>query len=155
MRSQIKLGKVFGIEIGLHFSWFIIALLIVLSLSAQFHARNPQWGDGVILAMAVVTAVLFFISLLLHELAHSVVATSRGLPVREITLFALGGVSQIEKEPTSAKTEFWMAFVGPLTSVIIGAICLGLRLLANLPGHGDGVRSRLAEERLGEAPKQE
>jgi len=130
LRSQINLGHVFGIRIGLHYSWFIIALLIVFSLSAQFHANNPEWGDGLILAVAVSTAILFFISLLLHELAHSVVAKSRGLPVREITLFALGGVSQIEKEPTSAKLEFWMAFVGPLTSACIGLFCLGLTRLA-------------------------
>ena len=71
--------------------------------------------------MAMATAVLFFVSLLLHELAHSLVATSNDLPVKEITLFALGGVSQIEKNPPSAKIEFWMAFVGPLTSAVIGA----------------------------------
>ncbi|HEX4227043.1 MAG TPA: site-2 protease family protein [Bryobacteraceae bacterium] len=124
MRSQIKLGRIFGIKIGLHYSWFLIALLIVFSLSSQFHASNPAWGDSVILSMAVATAILFFVSLLLHELAHSLVATTNGLPVKEITLFALGGVSQIEKNPTSAKLEFWMAFVGPLTSAIIGAICL-------------------------------
>jgi Zn-dependent protease/predicted transcriptional regulator len=129
MRSQINLGSVFGIKIGLHYSWFIIAFLIVLSLSARFHASNPEWSNGLILALAVSTAILFFISLLLHELAHSVVAKSRGLPVREITLFALGGVSQIEKEPTSAKMEFWMALVGPLTSACIGLICLGLSRL--------------------------
>ena len=126
MQSQIKLGSVFGIKIGLHYSWFLIALLIVLSLSSQFHASNPSWGDGVILTLAVATAILFFISLLLHELAHSLVATSNKLPVREITLFALGGVSQIEKNPVSAKVEFWMAFVGPLTSAVIGVICLSL-----------------------------
>ena len=131
MRSQIKLGRIFGIQIGLHYSWFIIALLIVFSLSSQFHATNPQWGDGVILTLAVATAILFFVSLLLHELAHSLVATSNNLPVKEITLFALGGVSQIEKNPTSAKVEFWMAFVGPLTSAVIGAICM---LLARLLG---------------------
>ena len=118
LRSQIKLGRVFGIKIGLHYSWFLIALLIVFSLSSQFHATNPAWGDGVILAMAVGTAILFFVSLLLHELAHSLVATSNKLPVKEITLFALGGVSQIEKNPVSAKVEFWMAFVGPLTSAV-------------------------------------
>jgi len=129
MRSQIKLGRVFGIKIGLHSSWFIIAFLIVLSLFAQFHATNPEWGDGAILALAVSTAILFFVSLLLHELAHSVVAKSQGLPVREITLFALGGVSQIEKEPTSAKLEFWMAFVGPLTSACIGLVFLALSKL--------------------------
>ena len=124
MRSQIKLGKIFGIEIGLHYSWFLIALLIAFSLSDQFHATNPNWGDSVILTVSVATAALFFVSLLLHELAHSIVARSNGLPVREITLFALGGVSQIERNPTSAKLEFWMAFVGPLTSAIIGGLCV-------------------------------
>jgi len=124
LRSQIKLGRVFGIEIGLHYSWFLIAILIVFSLSAEFHATNPEWTDGAVLVLSVTTALLFFVSLLLHELAHSLVATSNGLPVREITLFALGGVSQIEKNPTSASLEFWMAFVGPLTSAIIGGVCL-------------------------------
>ena len=124
MRSQIKLGRLFGIEIGLHYSWFLIALLIVLSLSSQFHGSNPEWGDGVILLVAVATGILFFVSLLLHEMAHSLVATSNDLPVKEITLFALGGVSQIEKNPASAKLEFWMAFVGPMTSAVIGAVCL-------------------------------
>src|SRR5215472_19012454 len=126
MRSQIKLGRIFGIEIGLHYSWFLIALLIVFSLFSEFHIDNPQWGGGVILSMAIATAILFFVSLLLHELAHSIVATSNGLPVKEITLFALGGVSQIEKNPTSAKLEFWMAFVGPLTSIILGVVCVAL-----------------------------
>jgi Zn-dependent protease/predicted transcriptional regulator len=129
VQSQIKLGRIFGIQIGLHYSWFVIALLIVFSLSSQFHASNPQWGDGVILTMAIATALLFFVSLLLHELAHSLVATSNNLPVKEITLFALGGVSQIEKNPLSAKVEFWMAFVGPLTSMVIGLICMGLARL--------------------------
>ena len=124
LRSQIKLGRIFGIEIGLHYSWFLIALLIVFSLSSEFRTSNPQWDAGVILSLAVVTALLFFVSLLLHELAHSIVAASSGLPVKEITLFALGGVSQIEKNPTSARLEFWMAFVGPLTSAVIGGICL-------------------------------
>jgi Zn-dependent protease/predicted transcriptional regulator len=126
LRSQIQLGTVFGIKIGLHFSWFLIALLIVFSLSSQFHASNPEWGDSVILVLAITTAILFFVSLLLHELAHSLVASSNGLPVKEITLFALGGVSQIEKNPTNAKLEFWMAFVGPLTSAVIGVICLSV-----------------------------
>lgn len=126
MQSQIKLGSIFGIKIGLHYSWFLIALLIVFSLSSRFHASNPAWGDSVITALAIATAILFFVSLLLHELAHSLVATANQLPVKEITLFALGGVSQIEKNPLSAKVEFWMAFVGPLTSAVIGAICLSV-----------------------------
>jgi len=130
MRSQIKLGRIFGIEIGLHYSWFFIALLIVFSLFQQFHAENQDWGNPIILTLSIATALLFFVSLLLHELSHSLFAKSRGIPVREITLFALGGVSQIEKSPSSAKTEFWMAFVGPLSSACIGLICLGVRVVA-------------------------
>jgi len=130
VRSQIKLGKIFGIEIGLHYSWFLIALLIVTSLYAEFHKNNPSWGDGLILAMAIATGLLFFASLLTHELSHSVFARSHGIPVKEITLFALGGVSQLDKEPAGAAIEFWMAFVGPLTSAGIGLICLLVRLAA-------------------------
>jgi Zn-dependent protease/CBS domain-containing protein len=133
MRSQIKLGRIFGIQIGLHYSWFLIAFLIVVSLSSQFHLTNPGWSESLIVAMALATAVLFFVFLLLHELSHSIFAKSQGLPVREITLFALGGVSQIEKNPTTARSEFWMAFVGPLTSAVLGAACLALRLVAGMP----------------------
>jgi Zn-dependent protease/predicted transcriptional regulator len=124
MRSQIRLGKVFGIQVGLHYSWFLIALLIAFSLNSQFHAANPAWSGGLVLTLSIVTAVLFFVSLLLHELAHSLVAQWRGIPVREITLFALGGVSQIEGESPDAKTEFQIAIVGPLTSAAIGLLCI-------------------------------
>jgi Zn-dependent protease/predicted transcriptional regulator len=130
VRSQIRLGRIFGIEIGLHYSWFLIALLIVFSLSGTFHTGHPQWSDGLVLALAIATALLFFVSLLLHELAHSLVAVSNGLPVRGITLFALGGVSQIERGAASAKTEFWMALVGPLTSLLIGLSCIGVVRIA-------------------------
>src|ERR1700674_626970 len=105
MRSNIRLGKIFGIQVGLHFSWFLIALLIVFSLNAQFHRANAGWPPGLVLHPTIATAILFFISLLLHELAHSLVAQSHGIPVREITLFALGGVSKIEGESPDAKTE--------------------------------------------------
>lgn len=125
MKSQIRLGQIFGIRIGLHYSWFLIAFLIVLSLSSDYHLNHPQWNSGLVLALTLATALLFFISLLLHELAHSLVAKANGLPVREITLFALGGVSRIEREPASAKAEFWIAVVGPLTSAVIGMVCLG------------------------------
>jgi Zn-dependent protease len=133
MRAQIKLGRIFGIQIGLHYSWFLIAFLIVVSLTSQFRITNPKWGDITILAMSLATGVLFFFFLLLHELSHSVFAKAHGVPVREITLFALGGVSQIEKNPASARTEFWMAFVGPLTSAAIGLVCLGLRGAVGAP----------------------
>ena len=126
MKAQIKLGRVFGVEIGLHYSWFIIALLITFSLAGEFQQNNPQWSDSLRWSLAIVTAVLFFGSIVVHELSHAVVAKARGLPVRAITLFALGGVAQIEKEAADAKTEFWMGIVGPITSLVIGLICLGI-----------------------------
>lgn len=126
MKAQIKLGRIFGIEIGLHYSWLIIALLIAMSLAGHFREHNPEWGDGVSWALAIVTALLFFAGIVLHELSHAMVAKSRGLPVRSITLFALGGVAQIEKEAEDAKTEFWMGIIGPITSLAIGAICLAI-----------------------------
>ena len=82
MRSNVKLGRVSGIEIGLHYSWFIIAALIVFSLGEHFRQVNPNWSNGETWAVALFTAVLFFVSLLLHELAHSLVAQARGLRVR-------------------------------------------------------------------------
>jgi Zn-dependent protease/CBS domain-containing protein len=126
MRSHIKLGRIAGIEIGLHFSWFIIAFLIAFSLAAHFHAVRPGWSSGVVWGIAIATSVLFFITLLLHELAHSLVAKWRGLKVRAITLFALGGVSQIETEASDASSEFWIAIVGPLTSLVIGFVLLAI-----------------------------
>ena len=121
MRSNINLGKIHGIEIGLHYSWFIIAALIAFSLGGHFRQVNPNWGAGQIWSAAVVTAILFFVTLLLHELAHSLVAQSRGMKVTGITLFALGGVSQIQDDATDAKTEFLVAIAGPIASLIIGA----------------------------------
>jgi len=100
MRPSIRLGRVFGIEIGLHYSWFVIALLIVLSLSAHFHIVNPQWSLGLTWSLAAITGLLFFASIVAHELSHAAVANARGMPVRSITLFALGGVANIGLRPT-------------------------------------------------------
>ena len=126
MKAQIKLFKIFGIQIGLHYSWLLIAVLVVFSLAGQFAFTNPEWGPTVIWGLAVLTALLFFAAIVIHELSHAAVAKTRGLPVRSITLFALGGVAQIEKEASDAKTEFWMGIAGPITSAVIGIICLGI-----------------------------
>jgi Zn-dependent protease/CBS domain-containing protein len=126
MRSNIKLGTVSGIEIGLHYSWFVIAALIAFSLGEHFRQGNPNWGTSQIWVAALFTAVLFFVTLLLHELSHSLVAQTSGLKVKSITLFALGGVSQIQEEATDAKTEFWVAIAGPIASLIIGFTCLAV-----------------------------
>ena len=126
MRAHIKLGRIFGIAIGLHYSWIIIALLVTLSLRSQFAAVHPDWSNTTTWTTAIITGLLFFVSILLHELSHAAVAKLRGLPVRAITLFALGGVAQIEKDAADAKTEFWMGIMGPVASVLIGVICLVL-----------------------------
>jgi Zn-dependent protease/predicted transcriptional regulator len=126
MKAQIKLGRIFGVEIGLHYSWFIIAFLITFSLATQFSQTNRDWSDSLRWGVAIATAVFFFAAIIVHELSHALVAKMRGLPVRAITLFALGGVAQIEKEAEDAKTEFWMGIVGPITSFVIGGICLGI-----------------------------
>ena len=124
MKAQLKLFKVFGIQIGLHYSWLLIAVLIAFSLAGQFAATNQQWGPSLIWGLAIITTILFFATIVIHELSHAAVAQARGLPVRAITLFALGGVAQIEKEASDAKTEFWMGIAGPITSAVIGAVCL-------------------------------
>ena len=97
-----------------------------LSLAAHFRMNNPEWGGGTIWATSILTALLFFLTIVLHELSHALVAKSHGLPVRSITLFALGGVAEIEKEAGDARTEFWLGIVGPITSFVIGVICLAV-----------------------------
>ena len=129
MEAQIKLGRIFGIKIGLHYSWLIIALLIAFSLAGHFGTAHPNWGRGVVWGMAIITAVLFFAAIVAHELSHALVARRRGLPVRSITLFALGGVAQFEKEAEDATTEFLVSIVGPLASAAIGFVCLMLAWL--------------------------
>jgi Zn-dependent protease/predicted transcriptional regulator len=126
MHPHLRLGRIAGIEIGIHYSWLLIATLITLSLGAHFAEVNPDWATGVIWSAAIVTGLLFFASIVIHELGHALVAKARGLPVRSITLFALGGVASIEKDAADANTEFWMGIAGPLTSVGIGVLCSGL-----------------------------
>jgi Zn-dependent protease/predicted transcriptional regulator len=124
MQSQIKLGRVFGVQIGLHYTWLIIALLITVSLASHFHSTNAEWGAVIVWTSAIITGVFFFTSIVIHELAHATVAKSRGLSVRSITLFAFGGVAQIEKDASDAKTEFRVGIAGPIASVGIGGLCL-------------------------------
>lgn len=135
MKSQVKLATVFGVELGLHYSWLIIALLITFSLVAQFHATNPSWNGAVIWAAAIITGVLFFAGLFVHELSHALVAKARGIPIHKITLFLLGGMAQIEGEPSRPSTEFWMGIIGPITSGVLGLVLLAFaRIVGWHPG---------------------
>ena len=122
MRSGVRVGRVFGIEIRVDLSWFLILMLVIWNLSTTFGEIHPGWGPVLVRGTAIVAALLFFGSVLAHELAHSLVARARGIPVRNITLFLFGGVSDIQREPASPGAEFLVAIVGPLTSIVLGAL---------------------------------
>jgi Zn-dependent protease/predicted transcriptional regulator len=127
MRGSLSLGRILGIPIRLHFSWFLIALLITWSLAAgYFPQTNPGWSTLTYLIVGAVASLLFFVSVLLHELGHSVLALREGVPVKSITLFIFGGVAQIGREPPTAGAEFRIAIAGPLTSLGLAAIFGGL-----------------------------
>ena len=126
MRSDFPIGRLFGVQIALHVSWFAIAFLLMFSLAQRFQELHSTWSAAAVWTTAAATAIFFFVTLVLHELSHALVARSRGLPVRSITLFALGGVAEIEEEAADPSTEFWMGIAGPLVSLGIGAGCLAL-----------------------------
>jgi Zn-dependent protease len=118
MKPSITLGRLFGVEIGLHYSWFIIALLITLSLVGQFGATDPTWSRAIVWASAIVTAGLFFVSIVLHELAHALVARAHGVPVRSITLFALvPGIRASAPDARDRLIEYLVASFGELVYV--------------------------------------
>ena len=129
MKGHIKLGRVFDIQLGLHFSWLVIAVLVTLSLVGHFSTVNADWGIALIWTTAIITGLLFFVTVILHELAHGLVARMRGLPVRSITLFALGGIALIDEDADDPLTEFLVGVAGPLMSVMIGTLCLSTALV--------------------------
>src|SRR6266567_3663168 len=129
MPGSFRIGKIAGIDIDINVSWIIIVVLLTVSLATGwFPQLYPGWSTATYWLIAFLSSLLLFVSVLLHELAHSLVARRRGLPVKSITLFIFGGVSNIEREPTSPGVEFQMAFVGPLTSLLIGVVCFLLQL---------------------------
>jgi len=115
-----RIGKLFGIEIRVDWSWVFIFVLMTWNLASVFAAWHPGWPALEPMALGLVASLLFFGCIVLHELAHSLVATHFGLRVRSITLFLFGGVSNIEHEPPSARTEVLVAVVGPITSIVLG-----------------------------------
>jgi len=128
--GSLLIARLFGIDVRIHFSWFVIFGLILLTLSGQYLPElRPDWSDEKTLIVAAVTALLFFTSILAHELAHSLVARRFGMTVSSITLFLFGGVSNLAKEPPTPKAEFLMAAAGPFTSFVIGGVGVGLAFL--------------------------
>jgi len=122
MRKGFQIGKLFGIKIRVDWSWLLIFLLVTWNMSTAFGDLHGDWSNLLRWGLAVVAALLFFASVLAHEMAHSLIAKAQGVPVSSITLFLFGGVSNIQEEPSSPAGEFWMALLGPVTSLVIGGI---------------------------------
>jgi Zn-dependent protease/CBS domain-containing protein len=126
----IPIGKAFGIQLRLHYSWFFIFALITWALAGvYFPSIYPSWSLAMKISAGLITSLLFFGSVLLHELMHSVVAIREGMEIRAITLFFLGGVSEMTSEPKTALDEFRMAGAGPLSSLVLGGIFWGIYYL--------------------------
>ena len=122
-RSTISLGRILGIPIGLDYSWFLIFALLTWTLATSFYpAEFGNWPLAQYWVVGAATAILLFVSVLLHELGHSVVAIRYKIPVRSITLFIFGGVAQIGAEPPSAIAEFWIAIAGPVVSFALAIL---------------------------------
>src|SRR6266851_6995195 len=130
MPGSFRIGKIAGIEIDINVSWIIILVLLSVSLATGwFPQLYPGWSTATYWIVGLISALLLFVSVLLHELAHSLVARRRGLPVKNITLFIFGGVSNIEQEPKSPGVEFQVTIVGPLTSLLLAIVSYLLFLL--------------------------
>lgn len=121
-RHGIPIGKIFGITIDLDYSWFLIVGLMAWMLAASYYPQEfPGRASSVYWVLGLVTSIMLFVSVLVHELAHSLAAQHYGLPVPRITLFLFGGVSQLAAEPPSPVAEFWITMAGPLTSLALAA----------------------------------
>ncbi|MFW6135285.1 MAG: site-2 protease family protein [Chloroflexota bacterium] len=126
-----RIGRLFGIDIRIEWTWLIIFALVTYSLGGMLGEVRSEWGPTLRWGLAVLASLLFFGSVLAHELAHSLVSQARGNPVDSITLFLFGGMASIREEPDTPQSEFLMAIMGPLTSIIIG---LGFLLAGALMG---------------------
>jgi len=123
MGNAFNLGKLFGIQFRIHYSWFIIFILITVSFSWQvFPFEYPGWSSALYWVMGTVTSLLFFASVVAHELAHSLVGRVNGIPIKSITLFIFGGVAQMTREAKKPRAELLMALAGPVCSLVIGGL---------------------------------
>ena len=123
MTTSIELGRIFGIRIGINWSWLVVFALIAWTLAVGvFPSTNPGLSDGAYIAMAIVAAASFFASLLLHELGHAVEARREGMEIEGITLWLFGGVAKFKGTFPSAGAEFRIAIAGPLVSLALGVL---------------------------------
>jgi Zn-dependent protease len=140
MQDAWQIGRLFGIPLRVHLSWLIVFGLISWSLAAGYFPAQlpdlPVWSYWV---KAVVAAAMFFVSIILHELGHSLVARHHGIGIASITLFVFGGVSQMKEEPRQARQELQIAIVGPVVSLVLAVVFGILSRLAAAGGEPTGL----------------
>lgn len=131
--NGIRIGRLFGIDVAIHPSWLLVVVFFAFTLATGFFPiAYPGWSPVTTWMTAIIATLLLFASVLAHEFGHSLVARSQGIPVRGITLFLLGGVARLGREPESPGREAWMAVAGPLVSVAVAVASIGLAFM--LPG---------------------
>src|SRR5580765_7878586 len=133
----LRIGRILGIPIYVHASWMIIFVLITTQLATQFAQQHPQWTPVQHWAVGIATSLLFFASVLFHELSHSMVARAYKIRVISITLFVFGGVARIGREPAKAMQEFNIAIAGPIASLFLAGAFFVMTLFfpySTMPG---------------------
>lgn len=132
---KFKLFRLMGFEVGIDPSWVVLAILVAWSLSTGYFPFKYQGlSTGAYWIMGIVGALGLFVSIVVHEFCHSLAARRQGMPMQGITLFIFGGVAEMTEEPTGARDEFVMAFVGPLSSLAMAAVFYGLYRLGDAAG---------------------
>ena len=127
-RPGLLIGRILGIPIYVHASWVIIFVLITTSLAGQFTQQHPQWTNAQHWIIGIATSLLFFASVVFHELSHSMVARAYKIRVDSITLFVFGGVARIAQEASNAMQEFNIAIAGPIASLFLSAVFYAVTL---------------------------
>lgn len=142
-----RIGRILGINIHIDWSWLFIFALVTWNLAAVFGSIHSDWSAGLRWSVAAGASILFFASVLAHEMAHSLMARAQNVPVRRITLHLFGGVSNIQRHPPSPRAEFLITIVGPITSVVLGFIFgwLGGLSAGNLGAAFQNPQSALAQ----------
>lgn len=140
---SIKLARVFGVRVGVDASWFVVLFLVIFILSRQLNRAFPTGGEALPFALAVITALLFFASVVVHELGHAVVARRNGISIAGIDLWLFGGVAKMRGEPRSPGVDFRIAAAGPLVTLVVVLVSVGGGLaLEGVGGFGAGLDLR-------------
>jgi Zn-dependent protease len=137
---SIQLARVFGIRIGVDPSWFLVLFLVIYSLTGYYQDVFPNEGDSNAFFLATVSALLFFLSILLHELGHSLVAIRNGIPIVGIDLWLFGGIAKMERDTDSPGVEFRVAVAGPIVTLLIAVLCVVIGTVASSGDFWNAVR---------------